>query len=39
MSILETLVENEYLRFLLILIGTIIVVTLSYFILKIKECI
>ena len=34
MNILETLVSNEYLRFLIILIGTIIVVTISYFILK-----
>ena len=35
MSLLETLVENEYLLFLIALIGTIIVVSLSYFILKI----
>jgi small-conductance mechanosensitive channel len=34
MSILDVLVENEYLRFVIILIGTIILVTLSYFILK-----
>jgi small-conductance mechanosensitive channel len=34
MSILETLVENEYLRFLFFLIATIIVVSLSFFILK-----
>ena len=35
MSILDILIENEYLRFILILIGTIIVVILSYFFLKI----
>lgn len=34
MAILENLVENEYARFLIIFIGTIIFVTLSYFILK-----
>ena len=31
---LETLIPNEYLRFLIILIGTIILVTISYFVLK-----
>jgi len=35
MSTFENLIDNEYLRFLIILIVTIIVVTLSYFILKI----
>ena len=34
MAILENLVENEYARFFIIFIGTIIFVTLSYFILK-----
>ena len=34
MAILEDLISNEYLRFLVILIGTVIFVTLSYFILK-----
>jgi small-conductance mechanosensitive channel len=33
-AILENLVENEYARFLIIFIGTIIFVTLSYFVLK-----
>jgi len=35
MSTFDILIDNEYLRFLIILIGTIIVVTLSYVILKI----
>jgi small-conductance mechanosensitive channel len=35
LAILENLVENEYARFLIIFIGTIIFVTISYFILKI----
>jgi len=34
MPLFEELVSNEYVRFLIILIGTIIVVTISYFILK-----
>jgi small-conductance mechanosensitive channel len=34
MALLENLVDNEYARFLIIFIGTIIFVTLSYFILK-----
>jgi len=34
MAILEEYIGNEYLRFLIILIGTIIFVTLSYFVLK-----
>jgi small-conductance mechanosensitive channel len=34
LAILENLVDNEYARFLIIFIGTIIFVTLSYFILK-----
>ena len=34
MSALDNILTNEYLRFLIILIGTIIFVTLSYFILK-----
>ena len=34
MTILENLVENEYARFFIVLLGTIIFVTLSYFILK-----
>ncbi|UCB58423.1 MAG: mechanosensitive ion channel family protein [Thermoplasmatales archaeon] len=34
MAILDNIVENEYARFLIIFIGTIIFVTLSYFILK-----
>jgi small-conductance mechanosensitive channel len=35
MALFEELINNEYLRFLIILIGAIIFVTLSYFILKI----
>jgi len=34
MSILENILNNEYLRFLVIFIGTIVFVTISYFILK-----
>ena len=34
MSVLENLLNDEYSRFFIILIGTIIFVTLSYFILK-----
>ena len=34
MSLLDTIIENEYARFLIILIGTVIVVILSYLILK-----
>ena len=34
MALLEELINDEYLRFLIIFIGAIIVVTLSYFILK-----
>ena len=34
MSLYEDLINNEYIRFLIIFIGTIIFVTLSYFILK-----
>jgi hypothetical protein len=34
MALLEDQISNEYLRFLIILIGTIIFVTLSYLILR-----
>ena len=34
MDLLEELIRDEYLRFLIIFIGTIIFVTISYFILK-----
>jgi len=36
MTVLENLANDEYLRFLIIFIGTILFVTLSYFILKIS---
>jgi len=35
MSVLDNLISNEYARFLIILIGTILVVTLAYFILRV----
>jgi small-conductance mechanosensitive channel len=34
MAILENLIQNEYLRFLILIIGLIIFITISYFILK-----
>jgi small-conductance mechanosensitive channel len=35
MSIIESLIENEYLRFLIVILFTIVLVAISYFILKI----